>query len=193
MTTIPVHNIEGLIDDIGKGHKRYCEGGAREERLGAAYQLHAVLTLLMAMMPDDAAKLAPLFRLYEQIMELNWGVVGDMLKPQKWPRKPPIPKREAFQRAHLAATMHFKMEANKLAGGRGEKEIAAREVGIRFKVGYRKIDDFREHAMRENPEDDPIAWRFQNLLTTLSAHFPGRPDQAADWLMKQALGAHLAG
>ena len=189
----PVHNIEGLISDLGKGRTIYCKGGARAERVGAAHQLHVVLNLLTVMMPDDGAKLRPLFRLYEQLMELNRGVVGDMLRPEKRPRKPPIPSREAFKRAHLAATMHLMIEANKLAGGRGEKEKAAREVGLRFQVGYRQVDDWREHAMRESPQNDEIAWRFQELLVWSSAHFPGRPDEAADWLMKTRLGAHLAG
>ena len=188
-----VNNIEGLISDVGKGHTIYCKGGARAERLGAAYQLYGVLNLLTAVMPDDGAKLRPLFGLYEQLMELNRGVVGDMLRPEKRPRKPPIPSREAFKRAHLAAIMHLKIEANKLAGGRGEKEKAAREVGLRFQVGYRQVDDWREHAMRESPQNDEIAWRFQELLVWSSAHFPGRPDEAADWLMKTRLGAHLAG
>ena len=191
MTTIPVHNIEGLIEDIDKGYARYCNGGARAERLGGAYQVHVALRLLMALMPDNAAKLAPLFHVYEELMGLNWGVTGDMLKPEKWNRKPPIAMREAFERAHLAATMHFKMEANKLAGGHGEKEQAAREVGTRFNVGYRKIDDWREHAMTESPENDPIAWRFRYLIDALSGQFHGRPDKIADWLMKARLGAHL--
>ena len=190
---ISVDNIEGLISDLGKGHTIYCQGGARAERVGAARQLHVVLNLLTIMMPDDGAKLRPLFRLYEQLMELNRGVVGDMLRPEKRPRKPPIPSREAFERAHLAATMHLKIEANKLAGGRGEKEKAAKEVGLRFQVGYRQVDDWREHAVRESPRNDEIAWRFQELLEWSSAHFPGRPDEAADWLMKAPLGAHLAG
>jgi hypothetical protein len=190
---ISVHNIEGLISDLGKGHTIYCKGGARAERVGAARQLHVVLNLLTVMMPDDGAKLRPLFRLYEQLMELNRGVVGDMLRPKKRSRKPPIPRREAFERAHLAATMHLKIKANKLAGGRGEKEKAAREVGLRFQVGYRKVDDWREHAMRESPQNDEIAWRFQELLEWSSAHFHGRPDEAAEWLMKTPLGAHLAG
>ena len=188
-----VNNIEGLISDVGKGHTIYCKGGARAERVGAAFQLSVVLNLLTAMMPNDGAKLRPLFGLYEQLMELNRGVVGDMLRPEKRPRKPPIPSREAFKRAHLAATMHLMIEANKLAGGRGEKEKAAREVGLRFQVGYRQVDDWREHAMRESPQNDEIAWRFQELLVWSSAHFPGRPDEAADWLMKTRLGAHLAG
>jgi len=188
-----VNNIEGLISDVGKGHTIYCKGGARAERVGAAFQLSVVLNLLTAMMPNDGAKLRPLFGLYEQLMELNRGVVGDMLRPEKRPRKPPIPAREAFERAHLAAIMHLKIEANKLAGGRGEKEKAAREVGLRFQVGYRQVDDWREHAMRESPQNDEIAWRFQELLVWSSAHFPGRPDEAADWLMKTRLGAHLAG
>jgi hypothetical protein len=190
---ISVHNIEGLISDLEKGHSIYCKGGARAERTGAARQLHVVLKLLTVMMPDDGAKLRPLFRLYEQLMEFNRGVVGEMLRPAKRPRKPPIPSREAFERAHLAATMHLKIEANKLAGGRGEKEKAAREVGLHFQVGYRQVDDWREHAMRESPRNDEIAWRFQELLEWSSAHFPGRPDEAADWLMKTSLGAHLAG
>jgi hypothetical protein len=190
---IPVHNIEGLISDLGKGHTIYCRGGARAKRVGAARQLHVVLNLLTVMMPYDGAKLQPLFRLYEQLMELNRGVVGDMLTPEKRSRKPPIPSREGLERAHLAAIMHLKIEANKLAGGRGEKEKAAKEVGRRFRVGYRQVDDWREHAMRESPRNDVIAWRFQELLEWSSAHFPGRPDEAADWLMKARLGAHLAG
>ena len=190
---IPVHNIEGLISEVGKGHTIYCKGGGRAERVGATYQLQAVLNLLTVMMPEHGAKLRPLFRLYEQLMEFNRGVVGDMLRPEKRPRKPPIPAREAFERAHLAAIMHLKIEANKLAGGRGEKEKAAKEVGRRFRVGYRQVDDWREHAMRESPQNDEIAWRFQELLVWSSAHFPGRPDEAADWLMKTSLGAHLAG
>jgi hypothetical protein len=190
---IPVHNIEGLISEVGKGHTIYCKGGGRAERVGATYQLQAVLNLLTVMMPEHGAKLRPLFRLYEQLMEFNRGVVGDMLRPEKRPRKPPIPAREAFERAHLAAIMHLKIEANKLAGGRGEKEKAAREVELHFRVGYRQVDDWREHAMRESPQNDEIAWRFQELLEWSSAHFPGRPDEAADWLMKTSLGAHLAG
>ena len=138
-----VHNIEGLINDIGKGHTLYCKGGSRAERVGATHQLHVVLNLLTIMMPDDQAKLRSLYRLREQLIELNWGVVGDMLRPEKRGRKPPISIREAFKRAHLAATMHLKIEANRLAGGRGEKEKAAREVGTRFKVDYRKVDNWQ--------------------------------------------------
>jgi len=198
MTEVRINKVEKLIEDIDRGDALFRKGGSKAERLAFALQLEVCLKLLTAIMPNDAAKLTPLARGYEQIMELNRGVVGEMLKPEKLlnaagsPRKPPVSLRESFERAHLAATMHFKMEANKLAGGRGEKEIVARDVGTHFNMPYRQVDAYREHAMTENPEHDPIAWRFRNLLEALSAQFPDRPDRAADWLMKQRLGAHLA-
>jgi len=54
-----VNNIEGLISDVGKGHTIYCKGGARAERVGAAFQLSVVLNLLTAMMPNDGESSGP--------------------------------------------------------------------------------------------------------------------------------------
>jgi hypothetical protein len=199
VTKIELNNIEGLIEDVGKAYALFEKGGSRAERLAFAMQLQVALQLLTAILRDDAAKLTPLARGYQQVMELARGTGSEMLKPEKLlnsagsPRKPPIPLREAFERAHLAAIMHLKIEANKLAGGRGEKKNAARDVGNHFKVPWRQVDAYREHAMTENPEHDPIAWRFAILCEALAAHFPGRADQAADWLINQRLGAHLAG
>jgi hypothetical protein len=177
--------IDELARDIARGYDLYCSGGSRAHRLGAAYQLHVALNLLTAMVPGE--RLAPLFRLHEQLMGLNSGMVGEMLKPEEWSRKPPIPVREAFERAHLAAIMHFKMEANRRAGGRGDKKQAAKDVGRRFNVGYRQVDDWREHAMRESLEKDPLAWRFHQLLKA----FSDDPNQAADCLMKASKGAFM--
>jgi hypothetical protein len=186
VTTIPVHNIEGIVSDLEKGLAHYRKGGPRAHGLGAAFQLHVALNLLDAIVPEAAEKqLAPLRHLHRALIELNSGVVDDMLKPRKWPRKPPIPIREAFKRGKAALAMDFMMEANKLDGGRGDKEAAAREVGQRLKITpYRQIDGWREHAMENDPQRDPIAFHYRNLHEQLSVQFPGDPRAAAESLMK---------
>jgi hypothetical protein len=181
-----IDNIDGLIEDIDRGYDIYCSAGPRSHRLGAALQLQVALNLLSGMVP--AERLAPLFSLHEQLMALNWGIAGEMFKPDDWGRKPPIPHREAYERAHLAALMHFLMEVNRRAGGRGDKKESAKKVGRRFNVGYQQVDAWRQHAMEESSENDPLAYRFHQLLKAFDD-----PNQAANELMRAPKGAHMIG
>ena len=188
MTSIPFHNIEDLTKDLARGLTLYCQDGDIAKRLGASLQLQVVIKVAKLLIDsNDSDKLAPLDHLHRALMQLNWGISDEILKPKQWGRKAPVSPFESFARGRAGATTDLLIEENKRQGGRGDKEKAARRVAAALGYNWKEVAKWRDLADTASAANDPLAFQYRDDLKKMQAMFPAAPGKGAEWLIKRAM------